>query len=53
MHLQGCQTELKKFRKNKENSEELEQLERVKQGLLLDKDILRQLKVKSLLFTQT
>ena len=47
MHLQGCQSELKKFRKNKEKSEELKQLERIQQGLLLDKDILRQLKVKS------
>ena len=42
----GCQKELKKFRKNKENFEELSQLQRVQQGLLLDKDIIKQLKVK-------
>ena len=42
----GCEKELKKFRKNKENFEELSQLQRVQQGLLLDKDIIKQLKVK-------
>ena len=31
--------------KNKEDSEEIQQLQRVKESLLLDKDIIKQLKV--------
>jgi len=41
----GCHEELQKFNKNKEDSEEIQQLHRVKESLLLDKDIIKQLKV--------
>jgi len=41
----GCHEELQKFSKNKEDAEEMQNLNRVKDGLLLDKDIFKQLKV--------
>jgi len=41
----GCQEEIQKLNKMKEDSEEIEKLKRVKESLLLDKDIIKQLKV--------
>ena len=43
--IKGCQEEIQKLNKMKEDSEEIEQLKRVKESLLLDKDIIKQLKV--------
>ena len=43
--IQECQTEVGEQAQKQE--EEIKQLERVKEGLLLDKDILNQLKVKN------
>ena len=44
-YLQECQAEVGEQAQKQE--EEVKQLERVKEGLLLDKDILNQLKVKT------
>ena len=40
-----CHDEVEKLSRNKEDSEELQQLKRDKESLLLDKDIINQLKV--------